>query len=202
MITNHEQAGNFSKVKLQSIIGVSKLLGGGEHKKFDALQSSLSEISKHAAAQPETSNHPIVPFLGQLTELISTLIKYQAQISRSAHDPEKLADLYYNISNGYQDSPDLRIAWLENLGQVQKQNDNLAESAQSKLHQAALVVQYLSKVDESPLPLEMLLTAVPNHGDERGLPPLEATEFASKVWTKGKFFVCFVFFLKKILCVC
>lgn len=182
---NYEVANNFSKVKLQSIIGVSKLLGGGEHKEFDALQNSLSAIAAHAAEQPDTREHPIVPFLAQLTELISTLIEYQGQISRSAHDPEKLCDLYYNISNGYQDTPDLRVAWLENLGQVQRQNDNLAEAAHSKLHQAALVVQYLSAVSESPLPLDTLLVAVPNHAEERGLPPLEATEFASKVWTKG-----------------
>lgn len=184
LMANYEEAGNFAKMKLQSIIAVSKLLGGGEYSEFDCLQSSLTAIAEHAAAQRETAQHPIVPFLAQLSELFGTLIKYQAQIARSAHDPEKLADLYYNISNGYSDSPDLRVAWLENLGQMQRQNDNLAESAHSKLHQAALVVAYLAHTGAAPLPLATLLTAVPNHGAELGLPPFDATEFASKVWTK------------------
>jgi hypothetical protein len=185
LMANYEEAGNFAKMKLQSIIAVSKLLGSGEHSEFDFLQSSLTAIAEHAAAQRETAQHPIVPFLAQLSELFGTLIKYQAQIARSAHDPEKLCDLYYNISNGYSDSPDLRVAWLENLGQIQRQNDNLAESAHSKLHQAALVVQYLAHKGAAPLPLATLLTAVPNHGAELGLPPFDATEFASKVWSNG-----------------
>lgn len=31
-------------------------------------------------------------------------------------DPERTIELYYQISVGFIDSPDLRVTWLENLG--------------------------------------------------------------------------------------
>ena len=95
----------------------------------------------------------------------------------------------------------MRIAWLENLGQVQRTHDNPAEAAHTKLHQAALVLQYLEQSGDSPLPIDTLLAAVPNHAKELGLPPFEATEFASKVWTKVRIFV-FVCFVGVCLFVC
>jgi hypothetical protein len=49
------------------------------------------------------------------------------------------------------------------------------------------VLSYLSDEKSGstpPLPYESLLAAVPNHEKELGLPPFDATEFASKVWSK------------------
>jgi hypothetical protein len=181
LVGNYEVSGNFSKVKLQSIIAVSKLLGGGQHSEFGQLQASLQSIAgvNAGALQPL-----LTAYIAQLVELIGTLVSYQTQIAQSAHDPELLADLYYNISNGYSDSPDLRVAWLENLSQIHVQHGNLAEAAHAKLHQSALVLVYLAHRNVAPLPLDTLLTAVPNHTHERGLPPFDATEFASKVWSE------------------
>jgi hypothetical protein len=33
-----------------------------------------------------------------------------------AYDREMTTDLYYQVSLGYTDSPDLRVTWLDNLG--------------------------------------------------------------------------------------
>ena len=99
-------------------------LGGGQHSEFGQLQASLAAIAKHAHTSGGSGDlarvQPlVVAFIQQLVDLIGTLVNYQTQIAQSSHDPELLADLYYNISNGYSDSPDLRLAWLENLSQIQ-----------------------------------------------------------------------------------
>jgi hypothetical protein len=185
LMANYEEAGNFAKIKLQSIIAVSKLLGGGEHSEFDCLQSSLTAIAEHAASQRETASTPIVPFLAQLTELFSTLIKYQAQIERSAHDPEKLADLYYNISNGYSRLARPARGLAREPGRdAASERQPGRERAQQAASGGARRAVSRARRHAAPLPLAQLLTAVPNHAAELGLPPFDATEFASKVWTK------------------
>ena len=59
-------------------------------------------------------------------------------------DYETLIDLMLRIAKGYQNNPDLRITWLVNLANKHAARANFAEAAQSLLHCAALVVEYLS----------------------------------------------------------
>ena len=40
-------------------------------------------------------------------------------------DPERTAELYYQISKGFVDSPDLRVTWLENLANFHNKVNNL-----------------------------------------------------------------------------
>lgn len=49
-----------------------------------------------------------------------TVLRDCRLLSQSLSDPEMTADLYYQISNGYADSPELRASWLEHLYQAHK----------------------------------------------------------------------------------
>ena len=40
---------------------------------------------------------------------------FQRRISTNFQDLEMLVDLMHRIANGYQDSPDLRLTWLQNM---------------------------------------------------------------------------------------
>ncbi len=44
------------------------------------------------------------------------VIRDSLKMKEMSWDPERTVELYYQISRGFIDSPDLRVTWLENLG--------------------------------------------------------------------------------------
>lgn len=52
------------------------------------------------------------------------------------------------IAKGYQNSPDLRLTWLQNMAGKHSERSNHAESAQCLVHSAALVAEYLSMLED------------------------------------------------------
>ena len=62
-------------------------------------------------------------------------------------DPEMLIDLMHRIANCYQNSPDMRLIWLQNMAHKHLQNQNLVEAGQCLVHAAALVAEYLSMIE-------------------------------------------------------
>jgi hypothetical protein len=50
------------------------------------------------------------------------VIRDSLKMREMTYDPEKTVDLYYQISSGFIDSPDLRVTWLENLSEYEKKN--------------------------------------------------------------------------------
>jgi dedicator of cytokinesis protein 6/7/8 len=57
-------------------------------------------------------------------------------------DPEMLLDLMNRIAKGYQNSPDLRLTWLENMAKKHIERGNFIESGMCYCHSAALVAEY------------------------------------------------------------
>lgn len=54
----------------------------------------------------------------------------------------------FRIAKGYQNSPDLRLTWLQNMAGKHSERSNHAESAQCLVHSAALVAEYLSMLED------------------------------------------------------
>jgi hypothetical protein len=46
---------------------------------------------------------------------LAQVIKHSLDMAEYANDREMTSDLYYQVSLGYTDSPDLRVTWLDNL---------------------------------------------------------------------------------------
>jgi hypothetical protein len=107
-------------------------------------------------------------FRNQVEEVVIRLfgvIRDSHKLKEMSWDPEKTAELYYQISEGFVDSPDLRITWLENLSSylakvriqgevsievISIQNKNYEESAQVKILTAAIVGGYLKLLNKFP----------------------------------------------------
>lgn len=109
---------NFSKVKGQILIAVSKLVG--TEPRTQNLCRSLEDLSKFDKA----SNSPkeFSSEIEQLTGRLYAILRDSALIAQTnSKDPELMADLYYRISQSYANSPDLRIAWLESLAKFHAQ---------------------------------------------------------------------------------
>ncbi|CAF1065833.1 unnamed protein product [Didymodactylos carnosus] len=64
-----------------------------------------------------------------------------------SEDPEMLLDLMHRIANCYQNSPDLRLTWLQNMAQNHLQRSNYAEAGQCLAHAAGLVAEYLKMLE-------------------------------------------------------
>ena len=56
--------------------------------------------------------------------------------------------ILYRIAKGYQNSPDLRLTWLESMATKQEQYGHYAEAAMCKIHCAALVSEYLHMLED------------------------------------------------------
>jgi len=87
------------------------------------MRSTLEQIVEEAKKESQT--HSNLSDLGKYVEDIKSkllkLIDDSLKIQKYDYDPEMTCDLYYQFSNFYFDSPDLRVAWLENLASYQKQ---------------------------------------------------------------------------------
>lgn len=56
--------------------------------------------------------------------------------------------LFYRIAKGYQNSPDLRLTWLQNMAGKHSERGNHAEAAHCLVHSAALVAEYLNMLED------------------------------------------------------
>lgn len=172
--TNFAQRGNFSRMKMQATIAVSRLCG--EARGFEALQRTLEYVA--LLAQREFKGQALGAEVEDLTRRLFKVIHDSAKISQYAFDPETTADLTHEVSVGYVDSPDLRVAWLENLAKFHREQKNLEEVAQCKFAVAALVVACLNLAGPRlgvPASARELQAVFPNVAAEPGLPSLEAT---------------------------
>lgn len=79
----------------------------------------------------------------------------------------------FRIAKGYQNSPDLRLTWLQNMAGKHSERSNHAESAQCLVHSAALVAEYLSMLE-----------------DRKYLPVGCVTFQVGKILPKGFFWFC------------
>ena len=77
-------------------------------------------------------------------------------------DPETIHDLYFHIANGYSDTPQLRITWLDGLSKLHVKELNYPEAAMCELHKAALIAEYLNNQQELPVDLSLFQTICPD----------------------------------------
>ena len=116
---NYRRCGNFSRMKLQATSALSRLVGESAEIVPEQFQHSLSTVAEFAQqdkSMPDT-------FKTQVSELMNRLfsvLRSSKEKEEYAYDPEKTADLYYDISKGYIASPDLRATWLSNLAIYQE----------------------------------------------------------------------------------
>lgn len=63
-------------------------------------------------------------------------------------NPKILSLFFFRIAKGYQNSPDLRLTWLQNMARKHSERGNHAEAAHCLVHSAALVAEYLNMLED------------------------------------------------------
>eukprot|EP01125_Pyxidicula_operculata_P010724 TRINITY_DN352_c2_g1_i5.p1 TRINITY_DN352_c2_g1~~TRINITY_DN352_c2_g1_i5.p1 ORF type:complete len:1457 (+),score=276.94 TRINITY_DN352_c2_g1_i5:217-4587(+) len=144
--SNLAEVENFSRVKLQSMISITKLAGESLEKKvkFDRYISSIKGVTKYFENKKDSES--VAKQVKNLEDQMISVIKDHEKMGEFVYDPEMMCTLYNKISSQLLESPDLRITWLENLANFHKDKNNLEECAQTKIFTAALVEKYLELI--------------------------------------------------------
>uniref|UniRef100_A0A3Q3R0N4 Dedicator of cytokinesis 6 n=1 Tax=Monopterus albus TaxID=43700 RepID=A0A3Q3R0N4_MONAL len=148
MKQNFEIGNNFARVKMQVTMSLSSLVGLSQNFNEEHLRRSLKTILTYAE---EDMGLRDTPFREQVQDLVFNLhmiLTDTVKMKEHQQDPEMLIDLMYRIAKGYQNSPDLRLTWLQNMAGKHSERGNHAEAAHCLVHSAALVAEYLSMLED------------------------------------------------------
>lgn len=142
---------NFSRVKMLITISLSSLVGGSTFDKtFNEvyLRRALKTILVYA--EEERQDLQQTSFPEQVKDLLFNLhmiLSDTVKMKEYQEDYEMLLDLMNRIAKGYQNSPDLRLTWLENISKKHIEKQNYTESAMCYVHMSALVAEYLHMLE-------------------------------------------------------
>ncbi|EGC34144.1 hypothetical protein DICPUDRAFT_153700 [Dictyostelium purpureum] len=152
--SNVEVIFNYLKACLESITQfVKSKCSDALLSKSGSAKPSLmkSPNGKSTVSEQNNTFNPIISKqIEQLKERLNDVISNNIKIMQHSYDPEMKADLYYNLSNTFIESPDLRITWLKSLKEFLKQQKSMEEAAQVSIIAAALVAGYLKLLNRFP----------------------------------------------------
>lgn len=150
----------FSRIKIQITMSLSQLVGTSRSFSEKFIRRSLKSILRYALMDSGGSSKNTFStsasaenFPKAVSELIFNLhmiLSDTMQMKRHEQDPEMLLDLMYRVAKGYQNSPELRLTWLQNMAQKHAELSQHLEAAQCYVHAAALVAECLHKTARRP----------------------------------------------------
>ncbi|XP_030401659.1 dedicator of cytokinesis protein 6 isoform X3 [Gopherus evgoodei] len=149
MRQNFEIGHNFARVKMQVTMSLSSLVGTSSNFSEEHLRRSLKTILTYAEEDAGLQDSSFSEQVQDLVFNLHMILTDTVKMKEHQEDPEMLIDLMYRIAKGYQNSPDLRLTWLQNMAAKHSSQGNHAEAAQCMVHAAALVAEYLSMLEDS-----------------------------------------------------
>uniref|UniRef100_A0A8C3ACU3 Dedicator of cytokinesis 6 n=1 Tax=Cyclopterus lumpus TaxID=8103 RepID=A0A8C3ACU3_CYCLU len=148
MRQNFEIGNNFARVKMQVTMSLSSLVGTSQNFNEEHLRRSLKTILTYAEEDLELRDTPFPEQVQDLVFNLHMILTDTVKMKEHQQDPEMLIDLMYRIAKGYQNSPDLRLTWLQNMAGKHSARGNHAEAAHCLVHSAALVAEYLNMLED------------------------------------------------------
>ncbi|TSZ68955.1 Dedicator of cytokinesis protein 8 [Bagarius yarrelli] len=139
---------NFARVKMQVTMSLSSLVGTSQNFNEEHLRRSLKTILTYAEEDLELRDSPFPEQVQDLVFNLHMILTDTVKMKEHQQDPEMLLDLMYRIAKGYQNSPDLRLTWLQNMAGKHSERGNHAEAAHCLIHSAALVAEYLNMLED------------------------------------------------------
>ncbi|KAI6655014.1 Dedicator of cytokinesis protein 7 isoform X10 [Oopsacas minuta] len=150
-------AGTFSYVKVQITSALSSIVGElveNEENSHDVyLRRSLNTLSKYARVDQLRDFCDSSSFPDQVNSLslnLLVVIDDTSKLRACGSDNDLMLDIMYRIAKSYQNSPDLRLAWLENMMNKNKEEGNYAEAGMCLVHAAAMIAEYLGMIAPKP----------------------------------------------------
>lgn len=141
-----QSSGSWTRIKIQITMSLSQLVGASlnfnEHNIRRALNSILLYALTDRAVKESQFPEQVKEQIGNLLMILSDTM----QMKEHEQDSEMLLDLMYRVAKGYQNSPELRLTWLQNMAKKHAELAQHAEAAQCYVHAAALVSECLHRV--------------------------------------------------------
>jgi hypothetical protein len=183
MQKNLEETSNIARTKAQATIAISRLVGAGKLQDYTGFHHSMTELmtlEKALRGGEEGAKRGVVE---ETAIRILNLVKDTAKLA-SKNEPESVAEIYYRISIGYSDTPNMRLTWLDNLANHHRKFKCWDEAAQAHLLSAHLIAQYHFALNPSnpPLPPNLFQTVCPNADKEPPLGPIQQGQFQEAIW--------------------
>jgi hypothetical protein len=138
------------RAHVQSTIAISELVSQIKEKSDNHLRRSLFVISNFPAHESVVKAVEFSKETSELMKRLRTVLTSSAQMKEYHNDPERLADLYFDLAQSYASSPELRKTWLNNMLQLHRSQRSYSEAAMCCLHMAGLIAQYLKLRGEHP----------------------------------------------------
>uniref|UniRef100_A0A3P8SU22 Dedicator of cytokinesis 6 n=1 Tax=Amphiprion percula TaxID=161767 RepID=A0A3P8SU22_AMPPE len=142
------EIGNGHAMKMQVTMSLSSLVGTSQNFNEEHLRRSLKTILTYAEEDLELRDTPFPEQVQDLVFNLHMILTDTVKMKEHQQDPEMLLDLMYRIAKGYQNSPDLRLTWLQNMAGKHSERGNHAEAAHCLVHSAALVAEYLNMLED------------------------------------------------------
>ena len=133
---------------MQVTMSLSKLVGTIANFNEDYLRKSLKTILVYAEQDGELSDTSFPEQVQDLVFNLHMILSDTVKMKEYIDDPEMHMDLMYRIAKGYQNSPDLRLTWLESMATKHEQYGHYAEAGMCKVHCAALISEYLHMLED------------------------------------------------------
>ena len=148
---NYEHCKNFTRMRVTLLVAMTHLLGTHGIEQDVYFKKSMGMIAKYAILEFPPNSDEGKYFRQRVEQLIQKLFSILSDstaIGRLRKEGEKeeremVADLYERIGENYCNFPELRVAWLETLSQLQEKNEHFAEAAQCWVHISALISEYM-----------------------------------------------------------
>ncbi|XP_035782880.1 dedicator of cytokinesis protein 7-like [Anopheles albimanus] len=147
MRQNFEIGNNFARIKMQVTMSLSSLVGTSSSFSEQSLRRALKTILVYAESDIDLQDTSFPEQVQDLLFNLHMILSDTVKMKEYQEDPEMLLDLMNRIAKGYQNSPDLRLTWLENMAKKHTERANHTEAAMCYVHSAALVAEYLSMLE-------------------------------------------------------
>ena len=100
---------NISRMKYQSIISISKLIGEGS-KQYSYFSMAISALEKETLNNIKEEG--LKDLILNLTTNLSNILEKSIKIRECDYDPESTAHYYYEIIRSYEDAPELQVLFF------------------------------------------------------------------------------------------
>ena len=120
---------------MQVTMSLSSLVGQNQNFSEEHLRRSLRTILSYADTDDELQQTSFPEQVRELVFNLHMILSNTVKMKEFQEDPEMLIDLMYRIAKGYQNSPDLRLTWLQNMAAIH-----------SKVTQYKIQFQYVTSI--------------------------------------------------------
>ncbi|CAF0791221.1 unnamed protein product [Rotaria sordida] len=148
MRQNFEIGNNFSRVKMQATMSLSWLVGQSTSQFNEIfLRKSLRTILTYADGDTDLQESAFPSQVKDLATNLYMILCDTVKLREAKDNPDMEIDLLHRIANCYQNSPDLRLTWLQNMAQKHLAMNHYAEAGMCLAHAASLVAEYLRMLE-------------------------------------------------------